>query len=106
MRINIKAKDLDLTPAMRQFIEEKAGSLQKFVQKYDENDALLVEVEIARTSNHHHKGEVFHAEMNLQLPGKVLRAEDEDFDTRVAVNRVKDKMQREIDKYKDAKDQK
>lgn len=105
MRIQIKTKDLDLTPAMKQFIEEKVGSLQKFVQRYDENDALLVEVEIARSTNHHHKGEVFYAELNLALPKKVLRAEDENFDARTAVNNAKDKLQREIDKYKDIKEQ-
>jgi len=37
----------------------------------------------------------------LDLPGKVLRAEHEDWDARVAVDQMKDKLKREIIKYKE-----
>ncbi len=101
MRIQIKTKDLDLTPPLKDFIEEKIGSLEKFIKKYDPNDAVLADVEVSRTTRHHQKGNVFYAEVNLHLPNKLLRAEDEDFDARVAVNRAKDKLKREIEKYKE-----
>jgi len=103
MNINIKATGLELTPPIKEFIKEKIGSLHKFIQKLDPDNQILAEVEIARTTTHHHKGDVFHAEVNLTLPGKMLRAEAEDFDIRVATNKVKDKIQREIEKYKETR---
>lgn len=104
MKINLKATNLDLTPPLKEFVEEKIGSLEKFVSRWDREGAVEAWVEVARTSAHHHKGDVFRAEVDLRLPGKVLRAEDEDFDIRVAVDHVRDKLQKEIAKYKDSLD--
>ncbi len=100
MKITIKATGLDLTPSIKEYIEDKIGSLHKFIQKFDMNNEAIASVEIARTSTHHNKGDVFYAEVNLRLPGKTLRAEDQDFDVRVAINKVKDVLKRDIEKYK------
>lgn len=101
MRIHIKTKDLDLTPPLKEFIDQKVGSLEKFIKKYDEGDSVLAEVEASRTTKHHHKGNVFYAEINLHLPKKMLRAESTDFDARVAINKAKEILKREIEKYKE-----
>jgi len=37
---------------------------------------------------------------NLDLPGEVLRAEEDSNDVRAAIDAVKDKLKREIEKYK------
>lgn len=101
MKIIIKSTNLDLTPALKEYIEEKIGALQKFVSRFDLEGAVEARVEVGRTSKHHLKGKVLRAEVNLDLPGKVLRAEDEDYDVRVAIDRVRDKLKREIEKYKE-----
>jgi len=103
MKLHIKSTKLEVTPALKEYIEEKISALEKFVGKYDEEGAVEVWIEVARTSGHHHKGDVFRADADLRLPGKILRAEDEDFDIRVAVDRVRDKLKREIEKYKTEK---
>lgn len=102
MKITIKSTGLELTPPIKEFIEEKVGSVQKFLQRYDENDAVLANVEIARSTKHHNKGDVYKAEININLPGQILRAQTENEDVRVAINEAKDTLKREIDKYKDA----
>lgn len=102
MKITIKSTGLELTPPIKEFIEEKVGSVQKFLQRYDVNDAVLANVEIARSTKHHNKGDVYAAEININLPGQVLRAQTENEDIRVAINEAKDTLKREIDKYKDA----
>lgn len=102
MKITIKSTGLELTPPIKEFIEEKVGSVQKFLQRYDENNGVLAAVEIARSTNHHHKGEVYFAEININLPGTILRAKSENADVRTAINDAKDTLKREIDKYKDA----
>lgn len=101
MKITIKATNLELTSAINEYIEEKLGAIKKFTSRWDLEGAVEMRVEIGRTSQHHHKGEVFRAEANLKLPGKLLRAEDEDFDIRVAIDKVRDKLKREVEKYKD-----
>jgi putative sigma-54 modulation protein len=106
MKIKIKATNLDLTPSIVCYIEEKISSVEKFLEKFEINSETEVFVEIARTTNHHRKGEVFRAEANMELPGKVLRADHEEWDIRVAIDKVKDKLQAEIKKYKGIKDDK
>jgi ribosomal subunit interface protein len=101
MNIIIKATNLELTPPIKEYIEEKIGSLSKFLQRFEGKDGLIANVEIARTSNHHHKGDVYRAEVNLQLPNKLIRVSEEDSDVRVAIGKVKEVLQREIVQYKD-----
>ena len=57
-------------------------------------------VEIARTTRHHHKGDVFRAEANVALPGKMIRAEQATKDMRTAIDRVRNTLRLEIAKYR------
>ena len=103
MKINIKATNLELTPSIIQYVNDKINSVDKFLKKFEERTEIEIFVEIARTTRHHHKGDVFRAEANMQLPGKILRADHEDWDIRVAIDKVKDKLQQEVKKYKEIK---
>jgi putative sigma-54 modulation protein len=106
MKISIKATNLDLTPSIVNYIEDKISSVEKFLEKFESKSEIEVFVEIARTTNHHRKGDVFRAEANMELPGRVLRADHEDWDVRVAIDNVKDKLQGEVKKYKGIKNDK
>ncbi len=101
MNINIKATQVDLTPALKEYVEEKFGSLAKFLKRWEAESPVEVWVEVARTTRHHHKGEVFRAEGDVKVPGYIFRATEEDSDIRSAVDRVRDKLQAEIVKYKE-----
>jgi len=100
MKINIKTTNLDLTPSLNTYVDEKLGSLARFVKRFDEDGVAEAWLELARTTNHHHKGEVFRAEIDLRLPKKILRAEEENGDIRTAIDIVRDKLRLEIEKYK------
>ena len=91
MKIDIKAKNLDFTPSVRVYIEQKLGSLAHFMTRYGE--AVICDVEIERITKHHRKGDVFRAEANLRIPKKMLRAESQAINIRIAIDAVKDKMQ-------------
>lgn len=101
MNIKIKATNLDLTPSIETYVEVKIGSLKKFIKKPESLGEIKVEVEIARTTMHHHKGNVFHAEANIYLPKKMIRAEYDGSDIRTAVDKVKDRLKAEITKYRE-----
>lgn len=100
MQIKVKATDLDLTPALKVYIDEKLGTLAKFIQKYDEPGNAELFLEIARTTRHHNKGLVFKAEGRLALPKKVLYAAEYHDDARKAIDALKRVLRMEIDKYK------
>jgi putative sigma-54 modulation protein len=99
MQIDIEATNLELTLPLREYIEKKIGKLSKFLSRFEE-EGVHARVEVARSSKHHRHGKVYRAEANLHFPGGMLRAEHEAEDARVAIDKVKDKLQREIRKYK------
>ncbi len=100
MRINIKATNLELTPAIREYIEMKIGSLSRFLKRFEAENEIEVFVEIARTTKHHKSGDVFYAEANFSIGKKLLRAEHTDLDIRAASDKGEDKLGHEIKKYK------
>lgn len=100
MKINIKSTNLDLTPSLHAYIENKLGSLAKFLTRFDTEGVAEMWVEVARTTRHHHKGDVFMAEADLRLPKKILRAVEESADVRIAIDALRKTLQLEIEKYK------
>lgn len=101
MKINrIKATQIELTDAIRDAVVSELASLDPMVERYGE--AASADVEVGKTTQHHHKGEVFRAEVNLQVPGTLLRAEDENEDLYVAIKNVVGKLHRELDKHNKA----
>lgn len=102
MKIHIKSTNLDLTPSIREYIEEKIGTLAKFVGRYEkEGSELLARVEIARTTNHHHKGDVFYAEVNIDNGTNLARAEVEDAEIHAAIDKAQDILKRQLVKLKE-----
>ena len=100
MTINITANNLDLTPPFREYIEEKINSLDKLLSHFDPG-SVTARVVVARTTNHHKHGDVYHADGNLKFPGEVIRAEAEGDDPRKVIDEVKDKLHRELVKIKE-----
>ena len=101
MRILIKGTKLDLTEPLKVYIEEKLSGLAKFLKRWDDMGSVLLKIEVARTSKHHKKGEVYYAEATLDIPHGVLRAESYHSDARSAINEVKKTLEKEIKKYKE-----
>ena len=100
MIIEIAGKHLEITPSLREYAEEKLGSLGKFVEKYDASGGVELKVSLGRVSAHHHKGEVYEAVADLILPKQVLRAEEYSEDAHAAIDIVREKLSREIETYK------
>ena len=109
MRIIIKATNLKLTPSIKNHIEEKIGSLEKFTQKIETEDSPLAKskpllevwVEVGKVSRHHRKGDVFRAEAQIRIPGREMRVEATEDNLFLAINEVKDGLQRDLKKYSD-----
>jgi ribosomal subunit interface protein len=106
MKINLKATGIDWTPSLKTFVEQKLKPLERLVEKFDKEGAVELHIEVARITAHHRKGEVYYAEANLRLPKRLVRAEGEAPDIRVAINRMRHTLQLEVEKYKDRADRK
>ncbi len=100
MQINVKADKLEITASIRTYIDEKLGILAKYIKRFDEAGTAQLWLEVARTTEHHHKGKVFRAVADLRLPKHSLRAEEEAEDLRAAIDVIERKLKMEIEKYK------
>jgi putative sigma-54 modulation protein len=95
MKIAIKGTNLDLTDALKDYVDEKVGGLERFVESI-----LEARVELERLP-HHQKGPVFRCEVNLEVPQKhVLRAESTQEDLYAAIDTVIPKLKEQIETYK------
>jgi ribosomal subunit interface protein len=100
MKIIIK-KITDSTPAFETYIEKKLLPLAKLIKPFERNGETEVALDVIRTSRHHGKGdEVFMAAADLRLPKKIIRAEEYAASMRVAIDRVRDTLKIEIEKYR------
>ena len=71
LKIDIQGTNMELTEAIKAYINEKIGSLEKY---YD--GILVARVDVGLTTKHHQKGNIFRAEVNLEVPQKhILSAE-------------------------------
>lgn len=90
----IKATNIELTDAIKTAIEDELAAIAPMTDRYGE--AVSVHVEVGKTSQHHHKGDVFLAEFNLKIPGKLLRSEVVEDDLYVAIKGAGDDLHRQL----------
>lgn len=103
LKINIKTTNINLDQHLRDFIYKKINSLEKFI-KIDKD--IEVWLEIGKPSQHHQKGPEFYAEATAYLPGKVIRVEARKEDLMIAINEIKDDLQRQLKGYKEKQETK
>jgi len=90
---------MKLTPAINTYVEEKVNRLHKFIVVTDP-ESVYADVEIGKTSKHYQDGEVFRAEINVHIAGKLLRAVSEKDDLYAAIDEIKDEAARQINSEK------
>lgn len=93
MRIETKCTGIPLTDALRSYVESKLSRLGKFVHG---QDAFHISVELAKTTAHHHKGDVYRAEANMNHDGALIRAEAISSDLYAAIDLLKEEATREL----------
>ncbi len=93
MNINIKGTHIELTDAIRNYVHEKLGAIQKVISRVDE---AFAQVEVGKESMHHAKGDVFRAEINVQADGKSFYAVVIKDDLYAAIDELKDEIQEKI----------
>jgi len=91
--------NMDLTDAIKNYVDERVAFLEKMIQHFEPDVELRVEV--GKTTNHHAKGPYYKAEMQLSIPGETFRAETHAEDLYEAIDLAKDDLKRQIHDHKD-----
>lgn len=91
MTLNIRGNKIEITDAIRSYIEEKLGKLDKYFENPSQINANVV----VRMS-----GIAQIIEVTIPIKKAVLRAEERDKDLYVAIDIVSDKLERQIRKNK------
>lgn len=97
MKIKIKFSKISHSDAIKEYAEEKINMLDKYL---GEIKALNCDVEVSKEAKHQ-SGNVFRAEINLELPGTLLRVEKTAEDMYKAIDKAKEHLVRSIIDYKE-----
>ncbi len=97
MKINIKSTNIDLTPELKDYIQQKMDMLEKFLGNID---VINCDVEVGINSTHHLKGKIYKTEAMLEVPGQLLRIEKNEKDLNKSIDKAKDHLARSIKRYK------
>lgn len=99
MKLILHGKNIEITPAIRSFAEEKFGVLGKLFSDKSEN-LVQARAELGRPSRHHKSGLVYYAEINIKIGKRLLRASTEHDDLYVAIDRAREEVEKQIKKFK------
>ena len=95
--VNIKATNMELTDAIRDYAEEKVLSLKKYVKKFE---PVKVSIEVADDSGRHKQGAFFRCEFTVEVPGDLLRVTQNHEDLYAAIDLAKDELARQMRRLK------
>ncbi|HHS97800.1 MAG TPA: ribosome-associated translation inhibitor RaiA [Chloroflexi bacterium] len=95
MDIQLNARNLEITPRLREYVEKKVSKLNRYLPNLDEVRVDL-SVESARSSDQRQV-----AQLTAWVGGTVLRAEERAGDLFAAIDVAVDKMRRQISRYKE-----
>ena len=100
MNIRIKATKIELTANIKDYVQGKMDMLEKYLGNIQ---VLNCDVEVGMSVGGQQSGQIYRAEVNLSVPGKLLRVEKTEKNIYKAVDKVKDHLEILIKKYKEKK---
>jgi len=100
MNINIKTTAFAMTDAISDYVAKR---LEKVTKLIGEDPSVQCDVELARTTSHHNKGDIFKAEIHIVGAGKNLYASSEKEDLYSAIDDVQNEIIRELTTDKEKK---
>ena len=96
---------MELAEAIKDYViirETNLGRLLKKIEESKEGEAFI-NFEVAKNTNHHKSGSVFHADCLINIKGEKFYSSADEEDLYQAIDAVKESLFREISKSKDRK---
>ncbi len=92
MNYNVRGENIEVTPAIREYVEKKLSKLERYFSNTpDAKASVNLKVRTTNTSK---------VEVTIPMPNLVLRAEEENADMYAAIDLIVDKLERQIRKHK------
>ena len=95
MRLQVKGKNVEVTPSIRAYAERKLGKLEKQLAEQTQ-----VEVELSEQRNPS-IAESHIAEGTIFTKGPTLRAREASTDMKVSIDQLVEKLERQVKKYRE-----
>lgn len=93
MNKNIKTTNITLTPAISDYTYTRVAKLEKLLSH---DPSVKCDIELAKTSDHYNKGDIFKAEIHIVGKNKNMYASAEKVDLYSAIDLAIDEISREI----------
>ncbi len=97
--INISARNIELTEAVNDYARKKVLMVEKYIDA-DKDAGIFAQVELGKEVRNQMSGDIFIAEINLDIAGEVLNAKTEKGDLYAAIDEMKDEITRLIRRNK------
>ncbi|MFC0559299.1 ribosome hibernation-promoting factor, HPF/YfiA family [Halalkalibacter alkalisediminis] len=91
MKYNIRGENMEVTPALRDYVEKKVGKLERY---FDTTPIADVNVRMQVLNTQHI------IEITIPMPQLLLRGEEVHSDMYAAIDKVVEKLERQIRKHK------
>lgn len=101
MHITITGVHLEVTDAIREYVNTRISSLNKYSSKND--DSAKVAIQLSKTTAHHSHGDVFQVEAQAHINGTSVNVRSVKEDLYSAIDDVRDMLARELTEQKDKK---
>src|SRR4051794_5456336 len=95
MRLQVKGKNIEVSPSIRTYAEEKIGKLSRQLA-----DPTSVEVELAVEKNPSIAASHV-AEATIWTKGPTLRARESSADMKMSIDQLVDKLERQVKRYRE-----
>jgi putative sigma-54 modulation protein len=99
MRLQVKGKNVEMTPSLRTYAESKLAKLDKQLA-----DLTQVEVELSEEKNPSIQANQI-AEATIFTKGPTLRAREAATDIRTAIDQLVDNLERQVKRYREKRTQ-
>lgn len=92
MKFMIRGKNTEITDALRNYVEEKVGKIERYFDKEEAEIEARVSLDV--------ESEGHIVEVTMFVDGLILRGEEKTYDMYASIDGVVDKLERQVRKYK------
>lgn len=89
MNINVRGKNIEVTPALKEYAERRIGKLEKFL---GEDFEAVVALSVTKEEQT--------VEVTIPFNGMIIRGEESTADMYSSIDLVIDKLEKQVEKYK------
>ena len=93
MNTHIKTTNITLTDAISDYVAKRLEKVEKLLR---DDTSAQCDIELARTTTHHHKGDIFRADIHIVGAGLNVYNSSDKEDLYVAIDEMRDGILREL----------